>query len=92
MREQVRFKCAENGRDSLLSVREVTTCSYLLVFASARLCDLHEFALAGRQPQQIVCYLEQQQEQQQPEQQQQQQQQEQEQEQQEAHGAEGLPP
>jgi hypothetical protein len=108
---EVRFQCAENGRDSLVSVREVTTCAYLLVFASARLCEVPEFSLAavvsssrgsqcthqptlwqihrrlpfglcvcskhrqcaktqpvlhaGRQPQQIVCYFD---DQQQPEQ------------------------
>ena len=43
---EVRFQCAENGRDSLVSVREVTTCAYLLVFASARLCEVPEFSLA----------------------------------------------
>lgn len=44
---EVRFQCAENGRDSLVSVREVTTCAYLLVFASARLCEVPEFSLAA---------------------------------------------
>jgi hypothetical protein len=69
---EVRFQCSENGLDSLLSVREVTTCAYQLIFASAKLCQLPEFSLA-RQPQQIVCYLDaDQQPQQQPQQQQQQ--------------------
>lgn len=43
---EVRFQCAQNGQDSLVSVREVTTCAYLLVFASARLCQVPEFSLA----------------------------------------------
>jgi len=55
-RSEVRFKCAEDGIDALRSLREVTTCSYSLLFASAKLCQLPEFAPANRKPQQIVCY------------------------------------
>ena len=58
---EVRFKCAESGAlDAVLSVREVTTCSYQLVFASAKLCQLPEFsrqATAKRKPKQIVCHF-----------------------------------
>ena len=71
-------------------MREVTTCSYLLVFASAKLCDLPEFALTGRQPQQIVCYLEEEQEEQQQEKEEEQQQQQQ--QQQQLHRRRTLPP
>ena len=52
----MRFRCAEDGIDALRSLREVTTCSYSLLFASAKLCQLPEFAPANRKPQQIVCY------------------------------------
>ena len=55
-RSEVRFRCAEDGIDALRSLREVTTCSYSLLFASAKLCQLPEFATANRKPQQIVCY------------------------------------
>ena len=64
---EVRFKCAENSAnalDSVLSVREVATCTYMLVFASAKLCQLPEFALAtnARKPKQIVCHFDDEQE------------------------------
>jgi hypothetical protein len=42
---EVRLKCGADAADRIVSVQEVATCQYRLVFASAKLCALAQFKL-----------------------------------------------
>ena len=60
---ELRFVCADgytpNDGDRLLTVHEVASCKYRVLFAATALCELPEFSHARRLPDHIRCFAEQ---------------------------------
>lgn len=52
---EVRFVCAPDARDAILSIAEAATCRYALVFATPRLCALPAFATPEPPVHRILC-------------------------------------
>jgi hypothetical protein len=55
---EVRMKCAADGVDRFLSIQEVAICKYRLIFASAKMCALSDFAAAEEKVRVITCVYE----------------------------------
>jgi protein OS-9 len=53
---EVHFVCAEDGQNTVLSVKEPTTCSYNLQFATPLLCSHEAFVTKEKNIEPIRCY------------------------------------
>ena len=53
---EVRFQCSPNTQDQILFLKETTTCKYLMVISTPRLCHHPDFKTAETAAYPIQCY------------------------------------